>query len=84
RHGQMVKRARAEGDFDPTVPPGGIKGAECFRDSPLLVEPARQFHLSGRIVAAICAAPATVLVPNNLFPIGNRTGFPALKEHTPA
>ncbi|WP_025710644.1 protein deglycase YajL [Klebsiella sp. 10982] len=74
----------ADGDFDIIVLPGGIKGAECFRDSPLLVETVRQFHLSGRIVAAICAAPATVLVPHQLFPIGNMTGFPALKEHIPA
>ena len=51
---------------------------------PLLVETVRQFHLSGRIVAAICAAPATVLVPHYLFPIGNITGFPALKEQIPA
>jgi 4-methyl-5(b-hydroxyethyl)-thiazole monophosphate biosynthesis len=43
----------ADGDFDIIVLPGGIKGA-CFRDSPLLVETVRQFHLSGRIVAAIC------------------------------
>lgn len=46
----------ADGDFDIIVLPGGIKGAECFRDSTLLVETVRQFHLSGRIVAAICAA----------------------------
>ena len=44
----------------------------------------RQFHLSGRIVAAICAAAATVLVPHNLFPIGNMTGFPGLKDRIPA
>ncbi|STU35962.1 DJ-1 family protein [Klebsiella pneumoniae] len=28
----------ADGDFDIIVLPGGIKGAECFRDSTLLVE----------------------------------------------
>ncbi|PLL96187.1 DJ-1 family protein, partial [Klebsiella michiganensis] len=28
----------ADGDFDILVLPGGIKGAEYFRDSPLLVE----------------------------------------------
>lgn len=33
----------ADGDFDIIVLPGGIKGAECFRDSPLLVETVRQF-----------------------------------------
>ncbi|SFR03977.1 MULTISPECIES: protein deglycase YajL [unclassified Enterobacter] len=73
----------ADGDFDVIVLPGGVKGAECFRDSPLLVETVRQFHRSGRIVAAICAAAGTVLVPHNLFPIGNMTGFPALKDRIP-
>ncbi len=66
------------------VLPGGIKGAECFRDSTLLVETVKQFHRSGRIVAAICAAPATVLVPHDIFPIGNMTGFPTLKDKIPA
>ena len=36
------------------------------------------------IVAAICAAAATVLVPHDIFPIGNMTGFPALKDKIPA
>ena len=74
----------ADGDYDVIVLPGGLKGAECFRDSPLLVETVHQFHASGRIVATICAAAATVLVPHELFPLGNMTGFPALKEKIPA
>lgn len=74
----------ADGEYDVIVLPGGIKGAECFRDSTLLVETVKQFHRSGRIVAAICAAPATVLVPHDIFPIGNMTGFPALKDKIPA
>ncbi|WP_312046689.1 protein deglycase YajL [Erwinia sp.] len=73
----------ADNDFAAIVLPGGLKGAEAFRDSPLLVETVRQFHQSGRIVAAICAAPGTVLVPHNLFPVGNMTGFPGLKETIP-
>lgn len=73
----------ADGEFSIIVLPGGIKGAEYLRDSPLLVETVRQFHLSGRIVAAICAAPGTVLIPHNLFPVGNITGFPGLKETIP-
>ena len=73
----------ADGDYDIIVLPGGLKGAECFRDSPLLVETVRQFHLSGRIVAAICAAAGTVLVPHDIFPIGNMTGFPGLKDTIP-
>lgn len=73
----------ADGEFDVIVLPGGLKGAECFRDSPLLVETVRQFHLSGRIVATICAAAGTVLVPHELFPVGNMTGFPGLKDTIP-
>lgn len=73
----------ADGDFDIIVLPGGLKGAECFRDSPLLVETVKQFHRSGRIVAAICAAAGTVLVPHDIFPIGNMTGFPGLKDTIP-
>ncbi|KAB8310036.1 protein deglycase YajL [Erwinia endophytica] len=74
----------ADNDFAAIVLPGGLKGAEAFRDSPLLIETVRQFHLAGRIVAAICAAAGTVLVPHDLFPVGNMTGFPALKATIPA
>lgn len=73
----------ADGDFDAIVLPGGLKGAEYFRDSPLLVETVKQFQCSGRIVAAICAAPGTVLVPHDIFPIGNITGYPGLKDTIP-
>ncbi|WP_075180460.1 protein deglycase YajL [Pantoea sp. 1.19] len=74
----------ADGDYDALVLPGGLQGAECFRDSPLLVETVRQFSHAGRIVAAICAAPGTVLVPHDLFPVGNMSGWPGLKATIPA
>ncbi|AHK20154.1 protein deglycase YajL [Yersinia similis] len=70
----------ADQKFDVIVLPGGIKGAECFRDSPLLVATVRQTHNEGRLVAAICAAPALVLEHHQLFPVGNMTGFPSLKD----
>lgn len=70
----------ADQKFDVVVLPGGIKGAECFRDSPLLVATVEQTHKEGRLVAAICAAPAFVLEHHKLFPVGNMTGFPALKD----
>ncbi len=73
----------ADNDYDAIVLPGGLKGAQAFHDSPLLVEAVQQFHLSGRIVAAICAAAGTVLVPHDIFPIGNMTGFPGLKDTIP-
>lgn len=69
--------------FDAIVLPGGLKGAECFRDSPLLIEKVRQMHLQGKVIAAICAAPALVLQHHKLFPVGNMTGFPGLKAQIP-
>lgn len=75
--------AVADGEFDAIILPGGLRGAETFRDSPLLIETVRHFHQSGRIVATICAATGTVLIPHALFPVGNMTGFPGLKETIP-
>nr|WP_113864783.1 protein deglycase YajL [Brenneria salicis]NMN92365.1 4-methyl-5(b-hydroxyethyl)-thiazole monophosphate biosynthesis [Brenneria salicis ATCC 15712 = DSM 30166]RBP67705.1 4-methyl-5(b-hydroxyethyl)-thiazole monophosphate biosynthesis [Brenneria salicis ATCC 15712 = DSM 30166]RLM32324.1 oxidative-stress-resistance chaperone [Brenneria salicis ATCC 15712 = DSM 30166] len=70
----------ADRHFDALVLPGGLKGAECFRDSPILVECIRQANQDGKIVAAMCATPALVLEYHQLFPIGNMTGFPDLKD----
>lgn len=41
-------------------------------------------HLDGKIVAAICAAPALVLEYHQLFPIGNMTGYPTMKNQIAA
>ncbi|APC10449.1 protein deglycase YajL [Providencia rettgeri] len=70
----------ADEPFDAIVLPGGLAGAETFRDSPLVVEKVRRMHLDGKIVAAICAAPAIVLEYHQLFPLGNMTGYPAMKD----
>ncbi|OCG17950.1 MULTISPECIES: protein deglycase YajL [unclassified Gilliamella] len=67
-------------DFDVVVLPGGLKGAENFRDCPLLIEKLKQTHLNGGIVAAICASPAMVLQHHNLFPNANMTGYPTTKD----
>lgn len=72
--------AVADEEFDAVALPGGMQGAECFRDSPLLVELIRQKHQEGKIIAAICAAPAAVLECHQLFPVGNMTGYPGLKD----
>jgi 4-methyl-5(b-hydroxyethyl)-thiazole monophosphate biosynthesis len=73
----------ADTDFAAIVLPGGLKGAECFRDSPLLVEKIRHSAQLGKIVAAICAAPALVLAHHQLFSQANMTGFPGLRQHIP-
>lgn len=73
----------ADQPFDALVLPGGDEGALTFGDSVLVTETVRQFRTTGRIVAAICAAPARVLVAHGLFSDGNMTGFPGLRDQIP-
>lgn len=70
----------ADEEFDCVVLPGGVGGAECFRDSPLLVEFVNQHRYDGKLVAAICAAPIVVLHYHNMFPEAFMTAHPAFIE----
>ncbi|MCW8332361.1 DJ-1/PfpI family protein [Vibrio sp. SCSIO 43135] len=71
----------ADDEFDAVVLPGGVGGAETFRDSTLLVEIVKQQMYDGRLVAAICAAPALVLKHHNLYPDALMTCHPSFQSH---
>ncbi len=73
----------ADTEFDMIVLPGGIQGAETFRDSILLTEMLKQHIYDGKPVAAICASPALVLQHHNLYPNAIMTGHPSFKKHIP-
>lgn len=73
----------ADEEFSAIVLPGGLKGAEVFRDSTLLVEILRQQKYDGRLVAAICASPAIVLEHHQLYPKAIMTGYPSFQSHIP-
>ncbi|MGF1884899.1 protein deglycase YajL [Photobacterium profundum] len=73
----------ADEQFDCVVLPGGVGGAECFRDSPLLVEFVEQHKYDGKLIAAICAAPALVLEHHNMFPTAIMTAHPAFQDYIP-
>jgi len=53
--------AGKEGDFDALVLPGGRRGSDNLAASAALMGLLHEQAASGRIVAAICAAPAVVL-----------------------
>lgn len=72
--------AVADDDFDTIILPGGVQGAETFRDSALVVERVRQTQVEGKLVAAMCASPALVLEYHNLYPIAIMTGYPTMKD----
>ncbi|CAH0526731.1 DJ-1 family glyoxalase III [Vibrio hippocampi] len=74
----------ADEEFDVIALPGGVGGAEIFRDSTLLVEMIRQHKYESKWLAAICAAPALVLQTHQLYPQALMTGHPSFKSHIPA
>ncbi len=73
----------ADNQFDAVVLPGGKAGSECFRDNPLLVEFVTQHKYDGKLIAAICAAPALVLEHHQLFPKAYMTCHPDFFDHIP-
>jgi 4-methyl-5(b-hydroxyethyl)-thiazole monophosphate biosynthesis len=70
----------ADEEFDVIALPGGVGGAETFRDSTLLLEMIKQHHYDGKLLAAICATPALVLQHHNLFPNAIMTCHPGFRS----
>ncbi len=62
--------------FDAIVLPGGLPGAEHLRDSAALTDLLRRQHAAGRLLAAICAAPAVVLQQHGLIGARRATCYP--------
>lgn len=73
----------ADEPFDVIILSGGVAGAEAFRDSPLLLEMIKQHMYEGKLLAAICAAPALVLQHHNLYPKALMTCHPNFRAHIP-
>ena len=74
----------ADDEFDAVILPGGVGGSEVFRDSTVLVEIVRQQMYEGKLVAAICAAPALVLAHHQLYPDALMTCHPHFEKYIPA
>lgn len=70
----------AHNPFDAVILPGGLQGAEHFRDSQAVIEILKKTHQDGNLVAAICASPAFVLQHHHLFPTAKMTGYPGTQS----
>jgi 4-methyl-5(b-hydroxyethyl)-thiazole monophosphate biosynthesis len=64
--------------WDAVVLPGGMPGAERLGRDPRVLDLVRSALEEGRIVAAICAAPAVVLGENDLLGDRRATCHPSL------
>ena len=58
--------------------PGGMKAAEKFSTTPLVIKMLRDQKANNRWYCAICASPALVFQPNGLFDNEVGTCYPAL------
>ena len=66
--------------FDLIALPGGMPGAEHFRESSQLVDMLKKQREAGRLYAAICASPAVVFQPHGLLAGKKATCHPGRKD----
>lgn len=67
-------------EFDLIVLPGGAEGAQRLSDHPELADLLRRQKESGRLLAAICAAPALVLGRHGLLQESRATCYPSFRD----
>jgi 4-methyl-5(b-hydroxyethyl)-thiazole monophosphate biosynthesis len=67
------------GDYDALLLPGGIPGATNLAASKELDTLLRQAAAHGRLIAALCAAPAVVLAPKGLLAGRRFTCYPGME-----
>jgi 4-methyl-5(b-hydroxyethyl)-thiazole monophosphate biosynthesis len=66
--------------FDVLIIPGGGKGAENLHKSQAVTDLIQRHVAAGKLIAAICAAPAVVLGPLGLLEGKHATCFPGLER----
>ncbi|MDR1868036.1 MAG: DJ-1/PfpI family protein [Treponema sp.] len=66
--------------WDAVLLPGGMPGTAHLADSPSVGTFVQAMQSYGKIVAAICAAPALVLAPLNMLKGKKYTCFPGLED----
>jgi 4-methyl-5(b-hydroxyethyl)-thiazole monophosphate biosynthesis len=81
--GDLVKKggaSRGEAFWDAVILPGGMPGASNLAASGETAALLKEVSAAGRVVAAICAAPAVVLAPLGLLAGRNFTCYPGMEK----
>jgi 4-methyl-5(b-hydroxyethyl)-thiazole monophosphate biosynthesis len=74
----LLEEVRAA-DFDAVVVPGGQPGSNNLAATPLVLELIKTLSAAGKVVGAICAAPAVVLGKTGLLTGRRFTCFPGME-----
>jgi 4-methyl-5(b-hydroxyethyl)-thiazole monophosphate biosynthesis len=85
-HGITVKMDRVLRDTEPAdaiILPGGMPGSENLARSGRLGRALQAQAAAGRLVAAICAAPALALAPLGVLKGRRATCYPGFEKHFP-
>lgn len=70
-----------KGDYDAVILPGGMPGARNLAESPAVRSLINRHYTEGKLIAAICAAPAVVLHAGcNLLQGKKFTGYPGTED----
>ncbi|XP_045112293.1 Parkinson disease protein 7-like [Portunus trituberculatus] len=75
-----LEEAVAKGPYDAVVIPGGLKGAENIAQSATVKSLLEEQEKAGRVIGAICAAPAVSLAGIGIGQGKKMTCYPALKD----
>lgn len=75
---KSLDEAVCGGQYDAVVLPGGLGGSNAMGDSKAVGELLRSQEATGRIIAAICAAP-TALAKHGIATGKSVTSYPAMK-----
>jgi len=70
-------------DYSAIILPGGATGAAKMRDNEILVEMLHRQDRAGRLIGAICAAPAIILAPNGFLEGRKATCHPDYAKNLP-
>lgn len=83
-HGLAVmadkKLVEVTGNFEACVLPGGLPGAANLAASKLVTDILKKMQGQGKIIAAICAAPALVLSPLGILDGKNATCYSGMEK----
>ncbi|XP_042231474.1 Parkinson disease protein 7-like [Homarus americanus] len=72
--------AVTKGPYDAVVLPGGLKGSESLAQSSAVKSILAEQEKAGRVIGAICAAPALALTAHGIGEGKRVTCYPALKD----
>ncbi|MCF7893363.1 MAG: DJ-1/PfpI family protein [Candidatus Omnitrophica bacterium] len=75
------KLNQVSSDYDAIILPGGMPGAENLAKSDQVKTLLKKAENQGKIIAAICAAPAIVLSPLGILDNKTATCYPGMEEN---